>query len=74
MILGLGMVMVPKDNSEEDRELAADHHQETFDADVLSSSGLEELEFTLETFMKARRRRMVMIALMSPGTSIMLIM
>ena len=46
MILGLGMGMVPKYFTEEDGELAADHHQETFDADVLSLSGLEELELT----------------------------
>ena len=78
MILGLGMVMVPKrslfvteDFAEEDGKLAAHHHQETFGADILS---LSELELTFRDFMKAQRRRMVMIALMSPGTSMMLIM
>ena len=59
--------------AEEDGKLEADHHQETFDADVLSFFGLEELELTLETFMKARRRRMVTIVLTSPGTSMMLV-
>ena len=39
-----------EDFAEEDRELAAHHHQETFDADVLSVSGLEELELTFRGF------------------------
>ena len=53
-ILGLGRVMVPKrslfvteDFAEEDGELAAHHHQETFDEDVLS---LSELELTFRDF------------------------
>ena len=36
--------------AEEDRELEAHHHPETFDADVLSLSGLEELELTFRDF------------------------
>ena len=39
-----------EDFAEEDGELAAHYHQETFDADVLSLSGLEELELTFRDF------------------------
>ena len=52
------------------RRAAALHHQEAFDTDVLSLSGLEELELTFRDFQTG----MVMIGLMSPGTSMMLIM
>ena len=38
------------DFAEGNRELEAHHHQETFDADVLSLSGLEELELTFRDF------------------------
>ena len=51
--------------ADEDGELEPHHHQETFDADVLSLSGLEELELTFRDFHEARRRRIVMIALLS---------
>ena len=54
-------LLVTEDFAEEDGELAAHHHQETFDADVLSLSGLEELELTFGDVLKARRRRMVMM-------------
>ena len=50
------------------------HHQETFDTDVLSLSGLEELELTFRDFHESSEREMVMTGLMSPGTSMMLIM
>ena len=43
-------LFVTEDFAEEDGELAAHHHQETFDADVLSLSGLEELELTFRGF------------------------
>ena len=39
--------------AEEDGELEAHHHQETFDADVLSLSGLDELEPTFRDFHKS---------------------
>ena len=50
------------------------HHQETFDTDVLSLSGLEELELTFRDFHESSETGKVMIGLMSPGTSMMLIM
>ena len=62
VILVLGMVMVPKvvicDRRlcGRRRRAAAHHHQETFDTDVLSLSGSEELELTFRGFMKARRQ------------------
>ena len=40
-------LFVTEDFAEEDGELAAHHHQETFDADVLS---LSELELTFRDF------------------------
>ena len=46
------------------------HHQEIFDTDVLSLSGLEELELTFRDFHESLETGMVMIGLMSPGTSI----
>ena len=60
-----------EDFAEED---AAHHHQVTFDADVLSLSGSEELELTFRDFHKSSETGMVMIGLMSPGTSMMLMM
>ena len=42
-------------------------HQEIFDTDVLSLSGLEEL---FRDFHESSETGMVMIGLMSPGTSI----
>ena len=55
--LGLGQghgsnrsLFVTDDFAEEDRELEAHHHQETFDADALPLSGLEELELTFRDF------------------------
>ena len=55
--LGLGnghgskrSLFVTEDFAEEDGELAEHHHQETFDADVLSLSGLEELVLTFRDF------------------------
>ena len=48
------------------------HHQETFDTDVLSLSGLEELELTFRDFHESSETGMVMIGLMSPGTSMVL--
>ena len=65
---------VTEDFAEEDGELAAHHHQETFDTDVLSLSGLEELDLTFRDFHESSETGMVMIGLMSPGTSMMLIM
>ena len=56
------------------RRAAAHHHQETFNADVLSLSGLEELELTFRDFHESSETGMVMIVLMSLGTSMMLIM
>ena len=50
------------------------HHQETFDTDVLSLSGLEELELTFRDFHETSETGMVMTGLMLPGTSMMLIM
>ena len=48
------------------RRAAAHHHQETFDADVLSFSGLEELELTFRDFHESSETGMVMKSLMSP--------
>ena len=42
-------------------------HQETFDTDVLSLSGLEELELTFRDFHESSETGMAMIGLMSPG-------
>ena len=53
---------------------AAHHHQETFDTDVLSLSELEELELTFRDFYESSEMGIVMIGLMSLGTSMMLIM
>ena len=39
-----------EDFAEEDGELETHHHQETFDADVLSLSGLEVLKLTFRDF------------------------
>ena len=39
-----------KDFAEEDGELEMHHDQETFDADILPLSGLEELEHTFREF------------------------
>ena len=39
-----------EDFAEEDEKLETHHHQETFDADVLSLSGLEELELMFRDF------------------------
>ena len=50
------------------------HHQEAFDTDVLSLSGLEELELAFRDFDETSETGMVMLGLMSPGTSMMLIM
>ena len=49
---------------------AAHHHQDIFYTDVLSLSGLEELELTFRDFHESLETGMVMIGLMSPGTSI----
>ena len=62
-----------EDFVEEDGELAAHHHQETFDTDVLSLSGLEELELTFRDFHESSETGIVMTGLMSPGTSMTLI-
>ena len=59
-------LFVREDFAEEDGELETHHHQETFDSDVLSLSGLEELELTFRDLHESRSRRMVMIALRSP--------
>ena len=56
------------------RRAALHHHQETFDTDVLALSGIEELELTFRDFHDSSETGMVMIGLMSPGTSMMLIM
>ena len=50
------------------RRAAAHHHQETFDTNLLSLSGLEELELTFRDFHESSEMGMVMIRLMSPGT------
>ena len=64
-----------EDFAKEDGELQCTiNHQETFDTDVLSLSGLEELELTFRDFDERSDTGMVMIGLMSPGTSMMLIM
>ena len=57
----------------EDRELQCTIIKKRL-IDVLSSSGLEELELTLRDFHESSETGMVMIGLMSPGTSMMLIM
>ena len=67
-------LFVTEDFVEEDGELVVHHHQETFDADVLSLSGLEELKLTFRAFYESSETGMVMIGLMSPGTSMTLIM
>ena len=66
-------LFVTEDFAEEIRRAAVHHHQETFDTDVLLSlSGLEELELTFRDFHESSEMEMVMIGLMSPGTSMML--
>ena len=52
------------------RRAAAHPHQEIFDTDVLSLSGLEELELMFRDFHESSETGMVMTRLMSPGTSI----
>ena len=56
------------------RRAAVHHHQEIFYTDALSLSGLEELELMFRDFCESSETGMVMIGLMSPGTSMMLIM
>ena len=41
------------------RRAAGHHHQETFDTDVLSLSGLEELKLTFRDFHESSETRMV---------------
>ena len=56
------------------RRAVVHHHKETFDADVLSLFRLEELELMFRDFHESSETGTVMIGLMSPGTSMMLIM
>ena len=60
--------------TKEDRELAAHYHQETFDADLLSLSGLEDLELMFRDFDESSETEDGHDMLMSRGTSMMLIM
>ena len=66
---------VTEDFAEEDGELRRTIIKKLLiPADVLSLSGLEELELMFRDFHKSSETGMVMIGLMSPGTSMMLIM
>ena len=72
-----GSLLVTEDFAEEDGELQRTIIKKlliTFDADVLSLSGLKELKLTFRDFHESSEMGMVMIGLMSPGTSMMLIM
>ena len=67
-------LFVTEDFAEEDRELQCTIIKKLLMQMYLSLSGLEELELTFRDFHESSEMGMVMTVLMSPGTSMMLIM